>query len=204
MLADASHPKLQNLVIATFEALESDCREPWHTQYVIDVKDKTKPKIIGLFPRPVAPPDAPYSDFCQARGRFASHNPQAWVAPGAVKPNIVVMAYTNADVRVFDISDPTEPKEVAYFVPARDGDINVWESWRRGTTEFIHVEWDRNLIWASTQEGVYCLSCPALGTPVLEPKKVTRWSVPHVNVGWDDQTPKSVFFGRSLSEMTPV
>lgn len=45
------------------QILESDCREPWHTSYVIDVKDKRNPKVVGLFPRPAAPPDAPYADF---------------------------------------------------------------------------------------------------------------------------------------------
>jgi hypothetical protein len=37
----------------------------------------------------------------------------------------------------------------------------------------------------STHEGVYCLSTPALGKPVLEPTKVNQWSAPHLNAGWD-------------------
>jgi hypothetical protein len=40
-----------------------------------------------------------------------------------------------------------------------------------------------------------------LGKPILEPRKVEKWSVPYCNVGFDDQTPKSVYFGRSLSEV---
>ena len=78
------------------------------------------------------------------------------------------------------------PKEVAYFVPPRDGEMDDYMSWRRGTTEAVFIEWDRNLIWLSTHAGVYCLSAPFLGTPVLEPMAVSQWSVPHVNVGWDD------------------
>jgi hypothetical protein len=39
----ARHPRLQNLVIAIPECLESDCREPWHTSYVVDVKDPSLP-----------------------------------------------------------------------------------------------------------------------------------------------------------------
>ena len=86
---------------------------------------------------------------------------------------------------LFDISNPTEPKEVAYFVPPRDGEIDNYMSWRRGTSEAVFIEWDRNLIWLSTHAGVYCLSAPFLGAPVLEPMVVSQWSVPHVNVGWD-------------------
>jgi hypothetical protein len=201
VIADAAHPQLQNKVVAVHEALEADCRENYHTPYMMDVSDPRNPKIVGFFPRPAAPPDAPYSDFCFARGRFGSHNTQCWLAPGTSNPAIVVIAWFNAGVRVFDISDPTAPKEVAWFVPPRDGDINKYETWWRGTTENVFVEFDRNLIWIGTHEGTYCLSCPALGRAVTEPTKVKNWSIPHCNVGWDDQTATHFYFGRSLSQM---
>jgi hypothetical protein len=201
IISDAAHPRLTNLLVCTHEALEADCRENYHTPYVVDVKDPKNPKIIGFFPRPVAPPDAPYNDFCMARGRFGSHNTQCWLQPGTPKPNFVAMTWFNAGVRIFDISDPIHPKEVAWFVPPRDGDINKYTTWWRGTTENVFVEWDRNLIWVGTHEGTYCLSCPALGKPVTEPTRIAKWSVPHCNVGWDDQTARSFFFGRSLSQM---
>jgi|GEM_PF-559972 len=201
VLADAAHPQLQNKVVALHEALEADCRENYHTPYMVDVKDPRNPKIIGMFPRPAAPPDAPYNDFCMARGRFGSHNTQCWLAPGTSNPAIMVVSWFNAGVRVFDISNPVAPKEVAWFVPPRDGDINKYESWWRGTTENVFVEFDRKLIWIGTHEGTYCLSCPALGKPVTEPTSVAKWSVPHCNVGWDDQTARTFYFGRSLSQM---
>lgn len=122
-------------------------------------------------------PAAPYADFCQARGRFSSHNINAWAAPGVQNPTFVAVTYFNAGLQIFDISDPTDPKRIAYFVPARDGDINKWATWRRQDTS-VFIEWDRNLIWVGSNEGVYCMSCPALGKPVLEPRKVTRWMVP--------------------------
>src|ERR1700736_1400787 len=201
VIADAAHPRLQNLVVALHEALEADCREVYHTPYVVDVKDPQNPKIIGLFPRPTAPPDAPYTDFCFARGRFGSPNTHCWLAPRAARPNIVAMTWFNAGIRLFDISDPTAPKEVAWFVPPRDGEIDKYISWWRGTTENVFIEWDRNLIWIGTHEGTYCLSSPALGKPVLEPTKVQRWSIPSCNVGWDSQTPATFFLGRGLSRM---
>jgi hypothetical protein len=201
VIADAAHPHLQNKVVAVHEAVEADCRENYHTPYMMDVADPRNPKIIGFFPRPAAPPDAPYTDFCFARGRFGSHNTQCWLAPGTSNPAIVVITWFNAGVRVFDISDPTAPKEVAWFVPPRDGDINKYETWWRGTTENVFVEFDRNLIWIGTHEGTYCLSCPALGKPITEPMKVQKWSIPHCNVGWDDQTAAAFYFGRSLSQL---
>jgi len=201
VIADAAHPKLQNKVVALHEAVEADCRENYHTPYVLDVKDPRNPKIIGFFPRPAAPPDAPYTDFCFARGRFGSHNTQCWLAPGTSNPAIIVISWFNAGVRVFDISDPTAPKEVAWFVPPRNGEIENYESWWRGTTENVFVEFDRNLIWIGTHEGTYGLSCPALGKPITEPTKIQKWSIPHCNVGWDDQTASTFYFGRSLSQL---
>jgi hypothetical protein len=201
VIADAAHPQLMNKVVAVHEALEADCRENYHTPYMVDVKDPKNPKIIGFFPRPAAPPDAPYTDFCFARGRFGSHNTQCWLAPGTSNPSIVVIAWFNAGVRVFDISNPTAPKEIAWFVPPLEGEINDYASWWRGTTENVFVEFDRNLIWIGTHEGSYCLSCPALGKAVTEPTNVAKWSIPHCNVGWDDQTARSFYFGRSISQM---
>ncbi len=180
-----NYPSLQNLVIGLPESLEADCREPFHTGYVIDVAEPARPRIVGLFPRPLPHPSAPYKDFAMARGRFSSRVMQHWIAPGKARPDVVVMSYLNAGVRVFDISNVTAPREVAYFVPPRDGDINDYMSWRRGTTEAVFIEWDRKLIWASTHAGLYCLSTPFLGKPILDPMKVDRWTVPHVNRGWD-------------------
>ena len=45
------------------------------------------------------------------------------------------------------------------------------------------------------------MSTPALGKPILEPRRVTRWTHPWLNAGWDDQTPSAFYFGRSLSQM---
>ena len=190
------YPLNDTTVCGIPETIHADCREPYKIPYVVDVRDPRNPKLIGMFPRPVAPKDAPYSDFCLARGRFGSHNTQAWVAPGTARPGFLAIAWFAAGLRVFDLSDPAHPKEIAYYVPPRDGDMEKYLTWWRGTSEGAFVEWDRNLIWLGTHEGSYCLSCPALGKPVLEPRKIDRWSVPHVNVGWDDQTAASVFFGR--------
>jgi hypothetical protein len=186
IITDDAHPKLRNLAFSTVECLFADGREPYHTPHVIDLSDPHNPQIIGLFPRPKPPEDAPYTDFIFARGRFGSHNPQAWVAPGQMRPELAIIAWFNAGVRVFDLSEPTAPREVAWYVPPRTGEMSNYESWWRGTTENVFVEWDRNLIWIGVHGGTYCLSCPALGEPVLEARKIERWSVPHVNAGWDE------------------
>ena len=124
--ADAAHPRLQNMVVAVHEALEADCREVYHTPYMVDVKDPHNPKIAALFPRPKAPESAPYSDFCFARGRFGSHNTQCWLAPGTERPEIMSIAWFDAGLRVFDLSNPLAPKEGGVLCAAsrrRNGEL---------------------------------------------------------------------------------
>jgi hypothetical protein len=185
VIADRRHPQLRNLVIGTPEPIQPDCREPYKPGQVIDVSDPRNPRIIGLFPRPKPPEEAPYSDFCLSRGRFGIHNTQSWIAPGNARPELVVVTMFNAGVRIIDISDPRDPKDVAYFIPPRGGEIEEYNSWRRAESETVFVEWDRNLIWLGTPEGSYCLSSPALGRPVLEQRRIQNWTVPHANRGWD-------------------
>ena len=63
------------------------------------------------------------------------------------------------------------------------------------------IDRDRNLIWLGTHEASFCLSTPALGKPIFEPRKINRWTMPHLNAGWDDQASASVYLGRPLSQM---
>ncbi|MEI6668599.1 MAG: hypothetical protein WCP29_10625, partial [Acidobacteriota bacterium] len=200
LLGNAKFPNHGKYVIGVAETIQADCREPVRFPRVIDVSDPANPRIIGFFPRPKAPKDAPYADFCLARGRFGTHNCQSWVAPGNARPEIFSCAWDVAGARIHDLSDPTNVKEVAWFVPARDGNIEEYSTWWRGTSEATFVEWDRNLIWLATHAGTYCLSSPALGKPVLEPRKIDNWTVPFLNAGWDDATPVAFHLGRGLRE----
>ena len=201
LIGNAAHPRHGNLVIGVGETIQADCREPVRFPRVIDISDPTKPRIIGFFPRPMPPKDAPYADFCLARGRFGTHNCQSWVAPGTARPELFTCAWDVAGARIHDLSDPTQVKEVAWYVPARDGNIEEYSTWWRGTSESTFVEWDRNLIWLATHAGTYCLSTPALGKPVLEPRKVDHWTQPFLNAGWDDATPVAFYFGRGAMQV---
>ena len=102
-----------------------------------------------------------------------------------VRVELVVLSFFNAGIRVFDISELTQPKEVGYFIPLRGGKLEDYATWFRGDSETVFVEWDRNPIWLGTQAGAYCLSCPALGEPVLEARAISHWTRPHLNAGWD-------------------
>jgi len=172
----------RGFVITNPEALNPDCNEPYQPLWVVDVKDPTKPKSIAQLPVPVPPADAPYRTFCDKRGRFGSHNPPHMKAPGRPDPNFTAYSFFNAGVQLFDIRNPAQPHNVGYFIPPQPGSLDDYLSYPRDTDN-VFVEWDRRLMWVATGTGIYLITSPALGKPMLEPMPVKQWSLPGLNVG---------------------
>jgi hypothetical protein len=98
---------------------EGGCEDGPSQASLIDVADPAKPKILSFFPVPVPPPGAPYRNFCERSGGFGAHNVNMLFHNPNIDhaDNIIYMTYTNAGLRVFDISDARLPKEIGYFVP---------------------------------------------------------------------------------------
>ena len=188
----------RGFTISVAESLNPDCNESWLPLWVIDVRDPRNPVPIAQLPRPRPPKEAPYTDFCFARGRFSSHISPNHKAPGRFSQNFFAVSFFNAGLRCYDVSEPLAPKEVAYFMPPRTGTLSAdcrttdaadkqscideAQSFSR-PVDNVFVEWDRRLIYAGTTNGLYILSCPALGTPVLENAPVREWTMPGLNAG---------------------
>ena len=153
--------------------LGEDCYEPYKDIFMIDVKDPARPKLLGTLPRPIPPPDAPFTDFCQRRGSFGPKRSGYYTQPGTPRDGILPYAFYNAGVQIFDVRDTSSPKIAAYFVPRFDEKRTA--EWARGNLAHgIYVEYDRNLIWLFTNHGFYALSTPLLGEPSFDPPK-TPW-----------------------------
>jgi len=112
--------------------------------------------------------EAPYASFCDARGRYGTHNPPHLKAPGRVNPNFTVYAAFNAGIQAVDITDPMDLKLNGYYITPTSGDLNRFGSYHRPGND-VFVEWDRNLIWAGTDNGLHLLSHPDLGRPSWKP-----------------------------------
>jgi hypothetical protein len=101
----------RELLVVTDESTKDECQEGPKRVRVVDIGDETRPRVISTFP-------VPEGDFCSRGGRFGPHNLHE-MRPGTfVSSDIVFVTYFNAGLRVVDISDPTDPTEVAYCVPA--------------------------------------------------------------------------------------
>jgi hypothetical protein len=108
------------LLFVNSEASAEDCnRDALNFAAMVDIHDPTKPRLMSIFPLPVPPKDAPYTDFCDKGGRFGPHNTnQEQHLPNVEKQgDLIYLTYFNAGLRIFDIKDPRLPKEVGWFIP---------------------------------------------------------------------------------------
>ena len=99
-----------SLVVTTDEAVKDECAEEEKLVRVIDVSNVRVPVVVGVCPPPAG-------DFCRRGLRFGPHNLHENLPGSFRSETIVFVTYFNAGLRVYDISDPRAPSEVAYWVP---------------------------------------------------------------------------------------
>ncbi|MDH4190861.1 MAG: hypothetical protein OEW21_11730 [Betaproteobacteria bacterium] len=103
----------RGLLIVSDECIKDEGADWPKLVWVVDSRVETNLVPIGTFPAP------PYDAFAKRGGRFGAHNlhenlplPISWRSD-----QIIVGSFFNAGVRAYDISNPYQPQEVAYFVP---------------------------------------------------------------------------------------
>jgi hypothetical protein len=109
--ADNAQARTRDLLLVVSEAGTFRCQEPRDVMLIFDITEERTPLSVATFQVPEEP-----GDFCHRGGRFGPHSFADAYHP-AFDRKLVVLAYFNAGVRVVDIRDPFEPKEVARFIP---------------------------------------------------------------------------------------
>jgi len=143
--------------------MNKDCYEPYKDIFVVDARDPSKLKVAAKLPQPQPPEDAPFTHFCQRRGNFGPKRANAIGQPGNWRQGIVPYAFYNAGVQIFDVQDPANPRIAGWFIPALADETEL-PSYTLGKGVLaIYTEYDRNIIWAFTENGAYALSSPLLG-----------------------------------------
>ncbi len=109
--ADNRDARTRDLLLVSSESETFRCQEPRDVMTIFDITDERHPSPISTFQVPEEP-----GDFCHRGGRFGPHSFADAYNPSFDK-KLVVLAYFNAGVRVIDIRNPFQPKEVARFIP---------------------------------------------------------------------------------------
>ncbi len=103
----------RDLLIVSDECV-MDKGEDWpKLVWVVDNRVETNLVPIGTFPPP------PHGAFAKRGGRFGAHNlhENLPLATSFQSEDIIIGSFFNAGVRAYDLSDPFQPQEIAYFVP---------------------------------------------------------------------------------------
>jgi hypothetical protein len=110
----------RKLLYVSSEASASGCdTEPLNYAGFVDNSNPAKPRLISIFPPPRPPAGLPYKDFCDKGGRFGPHNVNQEIHNPDVMPNgnTLYIAYFNAGLQKFDITNAHLPTNTGYFIP---------------------------------------------------------------------------------------
>lgn len=100
----------RGLLVVTDETVTDRCAGEEHLVHVVDVSEPSAPRVVSTCPPPVG-------DFCERGLRFGPHNTHE-NRPGSYQSDhLVFVTYFNAGLRVYDLSDPTAPAEIAFWMP---------------------------------------------------------------------------------------
>jgi hypothetical protein len=104
----------RNLLIVSDECVRTEGADWPKLVWVVDGRTETNPVPIATCPLP------PLDHYMRKGARYGAHNlyenlpkPNSWKSD-----RIVLATYFNGGLRAYDTTNPYQPAEVAYFVPA--------------------------------------------------------------------------------------
>ena len=102
----------RDMIMVVSETFREECGEPRQMVWFADATIEAKPQFVAHWTVPEAS-----GNFCARGGRFGSHSSNESFDP-LYYGKLTFITFFNAGVRVLDVRNPYEPKEVAYFIPS--------------------------------------------------------------------------------------
>jgi hypothetical protein len=85
--------------------------------WIYDISDEEKPEVVSQLPTPTPSSKEPYETYLERGERFGPHCINQNHVNHLRTADKVYATYCNAGLRIFDISDASNPREQAFFVP---------------------------------------------------------------------------------------
>jgi len=164
--AEGALPRVYALVSDEYDGLE--CNHGMKSRlYMFDITHETHPMPVSTW-------QLPNGDFCDIGGNFGPHQ-HAETVNGQLnrfEDKLAWVAYMNAGVRVVDIADPQNLKEVGFYLPKTNANPRPGEA-VAGVIQLTDVDIDhRGLVYATDRSGESCLgqdpTCVGTGLFVFE------------------------------------
>ncbi|MCV9877996.1 LVIVD repeat-containing protein [Brenneria izbisi] len=102
----------RDLLIVLDEAVLDNQEDGEKLIWVFDIREPRNPVSISTFPQPDE------IDYVQKGAHFGPHNLHENRPGSFISSSLIFATYQNAGVRVYDISNPYQPKETGALVPA--------------------------------------------------------------------------------------
>ena len=146
--------------------------QPMNILGIVEITDMKHPSLISIFPYPEVPEGYTHGTNFNivdgVRVPFGPHNIFDAFGPDVYekRDDRVYCCYFGAGLRIYDVSDPYVPKEIAYFMPP-DPEKDLFNNStgdllpgpKVAITEDVLVD-DRGYIYVDTfQDGLYILRC---------------------------------------------
>lgn len=106
----------RDFIVAVNESIQDECREANQQVWFIDITQETKPFGVSNWTVKEAS-----GNFCDRGERFGAHASNENMTPIFYR-KLIFVTWFSAGLRVLDIRNPYEPKEVAYYIPAITAD----------------------------------------------------------------------------------
>ena len=102
----------RDFVMIVNEQIANECLEARQMVWFADITVEAKGMVVSNYTAPEYG-----GDFCGRGGRFGSHSSNESMEP-VFRNKLAAISYFNGGVRMLDIRNPFQPKEVGYFIPS--------------------------------------------------------------------------------------
>ena len=165
--ANSPKGKVRDFLLVLPEGIANECREERPMMFVLDITDETKPLGVANFQVPQKG-----GDYCARGGRFGPHQTQENLTP-IYHRRIVFVAWFNAGVRMVDVRNPFELKEIGFYVPAINKNTRP-SCVKEGGRERCKTAIVTNAVEVDDRGYVYLVDRIGTGLHIIEPTGAAR------------------------------